>query len=272
MTNRTDRVNDLFAAWHARRISRRQFVQGATALGVSSLAINAALRQRAAGAQQATPSPVAAIEVPGTTPGSKSLTLAEFNQQLRQHFPYEEPANKGGQVIYASSSDLQTLQALLVSDAVSALIVSRVFETLVGASPINGLPAPGLADYWELAEDGVTYTFHLHQNAKWHDGTPLTAEDVKFSFDMTLNEQVNSSYRSSVLDATESYRVIDDHTFEIKSKGRLVTFLFDSPGSVLIIPRHLWENVAPENWATDPGATGEDPSRVIGTGPFKFKE
>jgi len=89
---------------------------------------------------------------------------------------------------------------------------------------------------------------------------------------MTLNEAVNTSYRSSVLDSTESYRVIDDYTFEIKSKGRLVTFLFDSPGSVVIIPKHIWESVPPENWANDPGATGEDPSRVVGSGPFKFKE
>ena len=172
MSDRTERVNELFAAWHARKIGRRQFIQGATALGVSSLAIQSALRQRSVGAQEATPSPGAAIEVPGTTPGSRSLTLAEHNQRLRQHFPYEEPANTGGQVIYASSSDLQTLQGLLIADSVSNLIGGRIFESLIAGNPIDGLPAPGLLEYWELAEDGVTYTFHLPQNAKWHDGTP----------------------------------------------------------------------------------------------------
>ena len=90
---------------------------------------------------------------------------------------------------------------------------------------------PGLCDYWELAEDGVTFTFHLPQNVLWHDGQPFTAEDVKFSYDTVVNPDINNSYRSQLLAVTDSYRVVDQYTFEVKAKERLVTFLPTPPSS-----------------------------------------
>ena len=120
-----------------------------------------------------------------------------------------------------------------------------------------------------LAEDGVTFTFHLPQNVLWHDGQPFTAEDVKFSYDTVVNPDINNSYRSRSLAVTDSYRVVDQYTFEVKAKERLVTFLADSPAVVHQMP-HIWENVPADQWPSDPGSTGEDPARVVGTGPFKY--
>src|SRR5687768_12298223 len=46
---------------------------------------------------------------------------------------------------------------------------------------------PGLATSWEISPDGMTYTFHLHPNVKWHDGKALTSEDVKFTYEKILD-------------------------------------------------------------------------------------
>ena len=113
----------------------------------------------------------------------------------------------------------------------------------------------GLADYWEIAPDGRTYTFHLNQDAKWHDGTDVTADDVQFSFDSLANKEVGSAYTQSFLDAAESWRVIDEHTFEVVAREPLYTFLYDLV--TWIIPKHIWENVPVADWRTDGGATGQ---------------
>ena len=104
----------------------------------------------------------------------------------------------------------------------------------------------------------------LNQDAKWHDGTDITADDVQFSFDSLANKEVGSAYTQSFLDAAESWRVIDEHTFEVVAREPLYTFLYDLV--TWIIPKHIWENVPVADWRTDGGATGQDPSRVVGSG------
>jgi peptide/nickel transport system substrate-binding protein len=164
------------------------------------------------------------------------VARGEFDQALKDRLQLEEPQNRDGQVIVPTSSDFRTVNAVLADDATSFFLVQNMFETLVGLDPVEGTLVPGLLDYWEFAADGVTYTFHLPQNVTWHDGQPFTAEDVQFSYDMTLNEAINNSYRSSIMSVTESYRVVDPYTFEITAKPSAVTFLADSPGSVFLIP------------------------------------
>ena len=71
-----------------------------------------------------------------------------------------------------------------------------------------------------------------------------------------MNPDINNSYRSQLLAVTDSYRVVDQYTFEVKAKERLVTFLADSPAVVHLMPRHIWENVPADQWPSDPGSTG----------------
>ena len=129
-----------------------------------------------------------------------------------------------------------------------------------------------LADSWDVSADGLVYTFHLNTEAKWHDGEDFTAADVEFSFDSALDPNTGFFYRSIVGEAIDSYRIIDDDTFEITAADQLVTFLYEGPGAVAIMPEHVWGSIGPESWSFDGGSTGQDPSRVVGTGPFKFKE
>ncbi|MGH2534917.1 MAG: ABC transporter substrate-binding protein [Thermomicrobiales bacterium] len=217
-------------------------------------------------ASPAAASPVAAAST------NQSVTREEFERQLLQHFPMEPAANEGGRVILGEASDISTVNGILTNDTLTFAVTGAIYEALIGASPIDGQPVPGLAESWEVSPDGLVYTFHLNRDATWHDGADLTAEDVKFSFDAVLDPNTGSSYTSQVNDAVESYRVIDPDTFEITARDRLVNFLYDGPGAVLVMPRHVWQDIGFESWSFDPGSTGQDPSRVVGTGPFKLKE
>jgi peptide/nickel transport system substrate-binding protein len=201
----------------------------------------------------------------------KSLTREEFTTQLVEDLGYTEAATPGGTFIDSNIADIQTMHPFLAEEEVSIGVVGLVFEQLVGGDVRTGQPAPtGLADSWEIAPDGVTYTFHLNKAATWHDGVDVTAADVQFSFDALANPDTGSVYTGTFLDSVESWRAIDDDTFEIVAKEPLFTLLYDIVA--YIVPKHIWESVPVADWRNDPGATGADPSRVIGSGPFKFQE
>ncbi|MCC7022913.1 MAG: hypothetical protein IT338_08805 [Thermomicrobiales bacterium] len=208
------------------------------------------------------------------TPGSASvhsLTREEWTAQYVADLGLSEAATPGGTFIGANAGDIQTIQPLLADDQYSIDVVGLIYDQLVGTDPRTGQPAPnGLADSWEIAPDGRTYTFHLNRDARWQDGVDVTAADVQFSFDALANPDVGSSYTQSFLEATESWRAIDDDTFEVVAKEPLVTFLYDLV--TWVIPKHVWEGAPPKEWRTDPGATGQNPARVVGSGAFRFRE
>jgi peptide/nickel transport system substrate-binding protein len=203
---------------------------------------------------------------------TRSLTREEFTAELVEALGYTEAETPGGTFVDSSIADIQTVQPFLAEEVTTSAVVGLIYEPLVGGDPRTGQIAPtALADYWELAPDNRTYTFHLNQNAKWHDGVDLTAEDVQFSFDALANPDTGSVYTGSLVDSAESWRVIDEHTFEVVAKEPVFTFLFELL-SAYVVPQHIWESVPAADWRNDPGATGTDPSRVIGSGPFKFQE
>jgi len=246
------------------RMSRRDLMRSSAAVGAATWAMKLGL----AGARDA--SPAASPAGPGTV--LKSLARDEWNAKFAQDFPMTPADNKGGTVIRGDSSDIKTLNAILADDSPTLDITGLLFDALIGNDPKTGLPVPGsLADSWELAADGVTYTFSLNKNAKWHDGTPLTADDVAFSFQVENDPNSNSSYTGTFTEAVKSWKAIDANTFQVVSKGINADFLLDAC-VYGIMPKHIWENVPLDQWKTDGGSTGQDASKVVGSGPFKFKE
>lgn len=255
--------NRLTDALKRGEIDRREFVSRAAALGVSAGAATATLN--VASAQTPISSPVDGEAVP-------SITRDEYYRQLAEAYPLEAPASPGGVLIYGESTDIQTVNPIVSSDSYSGLVIRLVYNYLVRPSALDGMPAPDLADSWVQEADGVTYTFHLNPDATWHDGKPVTADDVIFSFDVTLAENSPSPRATTVSQVLSEYRKVDDHTVQLVAKQPYATFVSQTAGLVGIIPKHVWEDIPVDEIATDPGSTGQDPSRVIGSGPFRFVE
>ena len=121
-------------------------------------------------------------------------------------------------------------------------------------------PTPWLATEWEISPDSKTFTFTIADDVKWHDGNPLTAEDVKFSLEYYRDKAPRSGWMKDVIDTVE----VDGSKVIINLKkpyGNLLTeFMTYAP-----IPKHIWENVDdPEKY--------EGADMVIGSGPFKLEE
>ncbi len=266
------RIDELVSKFRNGELSRRGFIRQATALGISAGA--AGMLAGSVAAQDATPEAGAEAASPaaGEVVSIAPIGRQEFYDLLWEEFPLEEPQTEGGQVIYAQTTDIDTMNLLISSDVYSGEVAGLVYEYLVATNPVDGSFVPGLADTWDIGEDGLTYTFKISPDATWQDGTPVTADDVAFSFDITLAEDTLSPRRGSVDLMLDSYNVVDDKTIELVAKDRFATFLENTVALVAIMPKHIWEGVPAADWGTDPGSTGQDASRVVGSGPFKFVE
>jgi peptide/nickel transport system substrate-binding protein len=259
-----DRVFHLIELLRRGDLSRRQFLQGATAAGLS---LGAASMLCGGATAQGTPT---AEAVPGG--GTISPTREEYLQQLADEFGWDEAESTGGHVIMATATDVKTLNPNIASDITSSHIHYLTHSRLSFDSAIDGSQIPDLADSWEISDDGLVYTFHLNQDARFHDGEPVTADDVVFSFDSILDETSLSVRRTDLNQVVESYRAIDHHTFELTAKDTFATTLIKSAKLVAIVPKHIWEPIPFAEWGAAGGATGLEPDQVIGSGPFKFGE
>lgn len=190
-----------------------------------------------------------------------SLLLAFMLAAMSGSALAQEP-QKGGTLNMVVQPEPPTVMLGINKLGPVSFVGSKIYEGLINLAP-DMSPLPGLAESWEISEDGLTYTFHLREGVKWHDGEPLTSADVVYSFATFLPEAFART--RSVMARTESITAPDDHTVVFKLKEPYAAFMmiFEVSGGT-IVPSHIYEGT---NIFENPA--NETP---IGTGPFKFKE
>ncbi|MEJ7761699.1 MAG: ABC transporter substrate-binding protein [Thermomicrobiales bacterium] len=258
MPDRSSRYLELMNAFQSGQLDRRSLMRRAAAVGVAA-PVAAALTRFDASAQ----------ESDATGP---SITREEYLAQVREEYPIPEDAVAGGTIVWADISDISTANVILAADSPTLDVLGLVFETLWTTNVLEPEYVPLLADSWELAEDGLTYTFNLNQNATWHDGTAFTSADVILSMDAQTSPDSGSSYQGSFVDTIASYEAVDDHTVTVVATDVFPQLLFFGGAYVPMMAAHIWGEVPFADWLTHPGSTGEDPSLVVGTGPYTFQE
>ncbi|MBT4510768.1 MAG: peptide ABC transporter substrate-binding protein [Chloroflexi bacterium] len=197
-------------------------------------------------------------------------------EQLLQSFTLIEPTPFGvsrQNSLFLLEGDIVTLDPALTEGG-DGDIIRAIFSGLVQLDK-NLEVAPDIAESWEVSDDGMTYTFHLRRNARFHDGKPVIAQDFKYSWERVCNLETESKKASVFLgdiigasqmlngEATElsGVRVIDDLTLEVTIDGPKPYFL-DKLAYItaFVVDR---ANVARGmNWTDEPN----------GTGPFGLKE
>lgn len=150
-----------------------------------------------------------------------------------------------------------TFDPLSASGAVTVAANWHTMEGLVDLDPVTRVPYAALASEMPTSADGIEYVIKLRDGAVFHDGTPVTAEDVVFSVERVLDPESNSLFRSfvSFIDKVE---VVDATTVKFTNKFPFSLFN-ERIGSIKIVPKALVE--------ADPEAFGKLP---IGTGPYKL--
>ena len=95
---------------------------------------------------------------------------------------------------FNNGTEVSTLDPATVTGVPEGRVLRAIFEGLVIKHPRTLAPEPGVAESWEVSEDGLTYTFHLRSDALWSDGHPVTSEDFLYSFERFLNPRTAAYY------------------------------------------------------------------------------
>lgn len=175
----------------------------------------------------------------------------------------------GGTVVIAVSADPDVLLPPLTNTSSGRMVADQIFERLaeLPASGPSGGDAgyqPRLAERWTWGTDSLSIAFHLNPNAKWHDGRPVRAADVAFSFRVARDSTSGSNIVSS-LESIDSVTVRDSVTAVYWFSRRYPNQFFDATYQIFIIPEHLLKDVPLAELRAAP--FGRNP---VGTGRFRF--
>jgi peptide/nickel transport system substrate-binding protein len=157
----------------------------------------------------------------------------------------------------------------LTHETVGRDIGDLVYERLANLLPNRptmdeAAYAPGLASSWTRL-DSVTLEFTLRPAARWHDGHPVTPEDVRYSFDVFQDSIIDAAARAQ-LAGIAAVEPIDSSTLHIRFTHPYAEQLYDATYHVRVIPKHVWETAGARGvWAND-----TMPGRMVGSGPFRF--
>jgi peptide/nickel transport system substrate-binding protein len=173
-------------------------------------------------------------------------------------------AGPGGTVIVGMASDFSGLNPVTNSSIDTDQLIKYALYTPLVQYDADLAPQPYLAESWEMHGD-TAVTFTLRDDVRWHDGEPVTAEDVKYTFDLAKTPETGSLIGSAYLGSVESAEVVD---------ARTIRFTFTEPHAQALedfwwapVPKHLLDGTAPTEMAN--AAFNRQP---IGSGPFRFRE
>lgn len=176
----------------------------------------------------------------------------------------QEAVQDGGVMVVVLPGDPQGLNSALSTDTASSNIVGQIYGTLVRLNN-DAEVQPYMAESWEISDDGLTYTFHLFEGIKWHDGEAFTADDVAWGL-WNINKEFNGA-SAGLLAAVTSIEAPDDLTvvFNLSYPYPPLLAGLAYPNSATILPRHLYDN------GGDPRQNPAN-QNPVGTGPFHFVE
>ena len=146
----------------------------------------------------------------------------------------------GGEMVYYSGPAPKSLNYYTSFAQDAGMFFGLMFESLLGGNPITLGEEPGLADRWTISDDKKVFTFHLDPNAKWSDGQPVTAHDVKWTCDSIADPKNETGPWQMIMERFDKVEVVDDAT--IRFTGKEVHWsLLDNCSSLYILPKHAFE-------------------------------
>ncbi len=176
--------------------------------------------------------------------------------------PLGDPVD-GDTLVACLNSEPPHLNPLLSTQgAMGSYVGSYIFETMIDLDNETLAFVPKLAERWEVADDHMTYTFYLNKNATFSDGVPVTAHDVRFTYDEIMNPENDTANLRNYLNDIEDVVVVDDYTISFKMKQPYFRNLYVC-GALEVLPKHIYEG---EDFNTN-----SHNRKPVGSGPYTFE-
>ncbi|GAA0372157.1 ABC transporter substrate-binding protein [Bacillus horti] len=179
-----------------------------------------------------------------------------------------EPTGTQRDMILNSNDTVQAINPLYISGSVDSWVTELIWDRLMRVDE-QGLPTPSAAESVEWVTD-TEIKVTLREGMQWHDGQPVTAEDVKFSFEVPLSGEV------------PMYKPFVDMIYDIEIEDeRTLTFFIDYPwaafetaslAKINLVPKHIWEPIIEDLKDKPENAESHQEANPIGSGPFKYAD
>jgi len=155
----------------------------------------------------------------------------------------------GGTIVLSTAADADVLLPPLTLTLLGKQIVDQVFDNLADIGPsLNTVGdagfTPHLADRWRWSPDSMSVAFHIDSRARWHDGVPVSAADVRYTFQLVKDTSLASPLASN-LDNVDSVTVTDSLTAVVWLHQRTPDSFYKIATPVLILPSHLLQKIPP---------------------------
>jgi peptide/nickel transport system substrate-binding protein len=185
------------------------------------------------------------------------------------------PGTYGGTLVFSAISDPKSWNPITSSEtSTTAITNGPVYIPIFGFDNIAQHIDDGVTTSHESTPDGLVWTIRLRKGVRWSDGHPFTADDVKFTFDVAFDPNVDNSIKSSFEQTDGSLpvvEVVDPHTVRFTLKEPSALFV-DNVGSTYLVPKHKWEaEWKAGNFQRTLGIDTK-PEDIVSLGPFRVKE
>jgi len=187
-----------------------------------------------------------------------AMTIIMAGCSKREKYPLGEA---GGTLTIGALNEPASMNPLLLSFTAPSDIQEKLFLSLHRFDKSMNI-VPELAESWKFSEDFKEVTYYLRKDVKWSDGQPVTAEDVKYTFDLMTNPKVNYS-RAGYLQFVEKVEVVSTYTVRFKFNRLYSDELFDT--GIIVLPKHALENQTSL-------ASGEFDASPVTDGPYKVEQ
>lgn len=194
------------------------------------------------------------------------FVIFSVSQMLQAAIPkFGEPnpeAPKGGIFVRSIGGEPPTIHPIMATDVFSGRVHDLTMDSLLDRKVTDWEWIPRLAEKYEIAKDGKTFTFTLRKNATWHDGKPVTSEDVKFSFDAIFEPKYQAAHLIPFYQSIEKIEIVDGLTVKVTAKEKYYKN-FDVIAGMTIIPKHVYADVEKSRKMT---------RTLVGSGPYKVEK
>lgn len=208
-------------------------------------------------------------------PMSLDFNQSSWDGELWQHErqPMENwSVTSSTEFHYATPADFSEFHIYHYESVFAAQWLRQIYNGLIERVPGTHKYGPRLASSYTTT-DGLTWTVNINPNAKWADGTALTAQDVNYSYNLLIDPALGSpdhAYWNQYVDS-ESINIINDYQFQITF---LKPYVFQEKNLALdIVPKHIWESINPADHETQAATWAiSDPNKLMGAGPYYLEE
>jgi len=192
--------------------------------------------------------------------------------------PMAENGVHGGRFRMAASSGPKTFNPVMANETSSNDVCGRLYTSLTDTDYPTGADVPLAAKSWEFSADERTVTFHLRRGMRFSDGHPLTADDVKFSFDVYMDDSLHPAAQEALTwrdPATGErrkfeYSAPDSYTFALTGP-RPYAMMLTSAASLRILPKHVLEQPFREGRLASAYGVDTPPAQLVTSGPWRLR-